>query len=222
MEESNHFGLIDQHQLGSRDYHCAVDAGLCVVHNIEACHQARHAVALLLFDISGFFNNIHTAVPSTSFLSWGSLQKSSSGPRPSSPPGTHASPSTMRHLPLPWSSWHPQGSPCPHPLSHLHLSHACHLNSVWMDKTVQLYVNDGAIFASGVTALVLHLVSHPALRRSLTGLATKASGWTPTKRKPWCSSHPTPTSPSWGPPPPTLHIATCLPGLSTSRSPNAC
>jgi hypothetical protein len=44
-----------------------------------------------------------------------------------------------------------------------------HLNSTWTDKTVQLYVDDGAIFASGVT-------TQSALRTAAQGLE-EATAW---------------------------------------------
>jgi hypothetical protein len=56
--ESNTHNLVDNHQFGSRDYHCAIDAVLCVTHNAEEVIKAGRAGTLVLFDIQGFFDNI--------------------------------------------------------------------------------------------------------------------------------------------------------------------
>jgi hypothetical protein len=153
MDESNSSHLIDPHQFGSRDYHCAVDAALCVVHNAEACRAERRAGALLLFDISGFFDNIH--VDRTLHLlhlmgfppeitDWA---KAFLAPRSTRLAFNNAL-STVFSV----SSGTPQGSPLSPVLSATYtLAMLRHLNGKWTDKTVQLYVDDGAIFASSVT-----------------------------------------------------------------------
>ena len=46
-------------QFSSRDYHCAVDAVMCLMHHAEAAIATGHTAALILFDIQGFFDNIN-------------------------------------------------------------------------------------------------------------------------------------------------------------------
>ena len=46
-------------QFGSRPAHSAIDAVATLVHRIQATHTTNNAGALLLFDISGFFDNIN-------------------------------------------------------------------------------------------------------------------------------------------------------------------
>jgi hypothetical protein len=52
-------GLLSMSQFGLRPAHCVVDAVVTLVHRIQATRATNNAGALLLFDISGFFNNIN-------------------------------------------------------------------------------------------------------------------------------------------------------------------
>jgi hypothetical protein len=54
-------GLLPMTQFGSWPQHCAVDAVATLVHRIQGTRATGHAGALLLFDISGFFDNINPA-----------------------------------------------------------------------------------------------------------------------------------------------------------------
>jgi len=54
-----HFSLLSMSQFGSRPAHSAIDAVATLVHRIQATHTTNNAGALLLFDISGFFDNIN-------------------------------------------------------------------------------------------------------------------------------------------------------------------
>ena len=51
--------LIPMSQFGSRLQHYAVDTASVLIHRIQATKQTNHARALILFDISGFFDNIN-------------------------------------------------------------------------------------------------------------------------------------------------------------------
>src|SRR6266581_27614 len=59
LSDINHFSLIPSSQFGSRDYSCATDAALSLVHTVQGAIQTRHTCAVLLFDIQGFFDHIH-------------------------------------------------------------------------------------------------------------------------------------------------------------------
>ena len=52
-------GLLSMSQFGSRPAHCTVDAVATLVHRIQATRATNNAGALLLFDISGFFDNVN-------------------------------------------------------------------------------------------------------------------------------------------------------------------
>jgi len=53
--------LIPMTQFGSRPQHSTVDAIATLVHRIQATRMTKNIGALLLFDISGFFDNINPA-----------------------------------------------------------------------------------------------------------------------------------------------------------------
>ena len=58
MHDLNTFSILPPSQFGSRDNHCAVDAALSIAHVAQQGRAAGFLVALLLFDIQGFFDNI--------------------------------------------------------------------------------------------------------------------------------------------------------------------
>lgn len=51
--------ILPSHQFRSQSHHCAVDATLTVVHTAQSAIKQKLVCSLLLFDIQGFFNNIH-------------------------------------------------------------------------------------------------------------------------------------------------------------------
>jgi hypothetical protein len=53
------FNLLPMSQFGSRPHHSTIDAMATLVHKIQGMRATGHAGALLLFDISGFFDNIN-------------------------------------------------------------------------------------------------------------------------------------------------------------------
>ena len=59
LHDLNLYSLLPPNQFGSRDYHCAVDAVMCLMHHTEAAIATGHMAALILFDIQGFFDNIN-------------------------------------------------------------------------------------------------------------------------------------------------------------------
>ena len=59
MHDLNAFSLLPPTQFGSRDYHCATDAALALVHTAQRGLATGYPVATLLLDIQGFFNNVN-------------------------------------------------------------------------------------------------------------------------------------------------------------------
>ena len=56
-----HPDILPNNQFGSRPQHCTSDAALALVHRIQATRNTGHHGALILFDISGFFDHIDAA-----------------------------------------------------------------------------------------------------------------------------------------------------------------
>jgi hypothetical protein len=54
-------GLIDTNQFGGRTHSSCLNAGLTLIHNVQAAHAAGLKAGILLFDVKGFFNNINHA-----------------------------------------------------------------------------------------------------------------------------------------------------------------
>jgi len=59
LHDIHNHDILPPTQFGSRDYHCAVDATLCLVHNAQAAVRAGFVASVILFDIQGFFDNIN-------------------------------------------------------------------------------------------------------------------------------------------------------------------
>ena len=59
LYDINHFELVPSTQFGGRNTSSTIDAGLCLQHDIHTAHASGLVCASLLFDISGFFDNIN-------------------------------------------------------------------------------------------------------------------------------------------------------------------
>jgi len=55
------FNLLPACQFSSQDYHTAVDAVLSMMHTVQMCVKSGWVAGLLLFDIQGFFDNLHVS-----------------------------------------------------------------------------------------------------------------------------------------------------------------
>jgi hypothetical protein len=165
MHESNQLGLISPHQFGSRDYHCTTDAILAVTHNAESCIRSGTVGTLILFDIQGFFDNINPDRAIHMFELMGFSREVCEWIRAFLAPRTaylrFNNKSSETFL---VTTGTPQGSPLSPILSAVYTSlmlESC--NNRWQDKSVHLYVDDGAIFASGPTM-------RTSIRRAVEGL----------------------------------------------------
>jgi hypothetical protein len=54
-------GLIDTNQFGGRTHSSCLDAGLTLIHDVQAAHAAGLKAGILLFDVKGFFDNVNHA-----------------------------------------------------------------------------------------------------------------------------------------------------------------
>jgi hypothetical protein len=124
-----------------------------LVHQIQATHEANHTGALLLFDISGFFDHINPDCTTQLFRNKGF---------PPEVCAWVASFLTTRTATLRGGDYvskqfkidkgTPQGSPLSPILSAIYTSRLLDLANRWRHKDLSLYVDDGAIYAVSVTS----------------------------------------------------------------------
>jgi len=153
LSDSHHHDILPNTQFGSHDYHCTTDAALCLVHNAQAAVWAGFTASVVLFDIQGFFDNInidriihifHNLGFPLSLCSWLRSFLSNRCIRLSFN-GFKSDPIILNH-------GTPQGSPLSPILSAIYTSPLLkHLNSSWVHRGLNMYVNDGAIFANAKT-----------------------------------------------------------------------
>ena len=146
------FQLFPPRQFGSRDYHTASDTVLSMVHTVQTCVKSGHVAALLLFDIQGFFDNLHVNRLVHIFRILGFALSLCDWVR---------SFLTDRRIslsfngePLPeviLNHGTPQGSPLSPILSAIYILPLLHLTEAWRFRSLSSYVDDGAIVATGTT-----------------------------------------------------------------------
>ena len=144
--------LIPSSQFGSRDYSCAVNAAMCLTHNISDTLKSRNAGTLILFDIQGFFDNIHPGrlvkvfrdlgfPPSLvlwleSFLHDRSVSYQFNG---------------FRGNPFDVDFSSPQGSPLSPIISAIYTSPLLRRVQIWIHKTLSLFIDDSSVYAASVS-----------------------------------------------------------------------
>ena len=153
LHDLNLYSLLPANQFGSRDYHCAVDTVMCLMHHAEAAIATGHTAALILFDIQGFFNNINVdrlisimtnlGFPSAiytwtlSFLTDRRVRLTFNGFTSEAATISHGT---------------PQGLPLSPILSAIYTSPLLKLvNRTWVHRGLQTYVDDRAIIATHIT-----------------------------------------------------------------------
>jgi len=152
LEDTGHFQLLPPSQFGSRDYHCATDACLSLVYSTQSCVKTGHVAALLLFDIQGFFDNLHVDRLVFLFANLGFDPAPCSWVR-SFLTDRRVSLSFNGNL-LPKVSLNhgtPQGSPLSPILSAIYTIPLLHIAETWRHKSLTLYVDDGSILATSAT-----------------------------------------------------------------------
>ena len=153
MDDASRFGIVPMTQFGSRKDHCAEDAALAVAHTAQSCLRSKYVCSLLLFDIQGFFDNIN--VDRLVYLfqlfgfdpSLGQWLRSFLMDR-----HLHFDFNNTSSAPFSVNHGTPQGSPISPILSAIFTAPMLHfLNRTWTGRSLFIYVDDGAIVASGLT-----------------------------------------------------------------------
>ena len=148
--DATRLNLFPPHQFGSCNYHTASDAVLSMTHMVQTSIKSGHIAALLLFDIQGFFNNLHVShlvhifrllgfAPSLcdwvrSFLTDCRIMLSfNSEPLPKI---------VLNH-------GTPQGSPLSPILLAIYILPLLRVTEAWHFKSLLTYIDDGTIVAMG-------------------------------------------------------------------------
>jgi len=132
-----------------------------MVHTVQTCVKSGHIAALLLFDIQGFFDNLHVShlvhifrilgfAPSLCNWVWSFLTD-------------HRITLSFNGEPLlevVLNHGTPQGSPLSPILSAIYILPLLRLTEAWRFRSLSSYVNDSAIVATGTTH---HLVIQKCL-----------------------------------------------------------
>ena len=146
---SNH-GLVPTTQFGGRNASSTLDAGLTLLHDIQAAHQSGLKAGMLLFDIQGFFDNINHNRLTQTFVDLGFA------PELVRWCGSFLEDRTVRLKfngqtsdPFDFEVGTPQGSPVSPVLSIIYTAPLLHKMKNWAGSTLGMYIDDGAIFACG-------------------------------------------------------------------------
>jgi len=169
-------------QFGSRPHHNAIDTVATLVHKIQATRQTGNAGALLLFDISGFFDNVNPERATQVFRQKGFpdnvcrwTQSFLTGRSVSLKIGSTLSEPCEVH------NGTPQGSPLSPILSALYTASLLDLASRWTHRDLTLYVDDGAIFSVSKTTTAAAASAIPGLEQALGWLSCNGLSADPAK-----------------------------------------
>ena len=144
--------ILPNTQFGSRPQHCTTDAALALTHRIQATRTSGHHAALVLFDISGFFDHIDANRTRDIF------QKKGFPPNmvnwifsflTNRVASMRLDTTNLDPFPIPDGT--PQGSPLSSILSAIFTSYLLTLSSQWNHSSLSLYVDDGAILMVSAT-----------------------------------------------------------------------
>ena len=149
---SHYPDILPSNQFGSRPQYSTTDAALALVHRIQATRSSGYHAALILFDISGFFDHIDANRTRDIFekkgfplymVNWvfSFLTDRSASIRLDS--------STLTPFKVPDGT--PQGSPLSPIISAIYTSFLLSTSATWTHSSLSLYVDDGAILAISAT-----------------------------------------------------------------------
>lgn len=144
------YALVPTTQFGGRNASSTLDAGLTLLHDIQAAQKTKLRTGLLLFDIQGYFDNINHDrliqiftnlgfAPELvkwcqSFLKDRTVKLKFNG---------------KTSDPFDFVVGTPQGSPVSPVLSTIYTSPLLHKMKEWTNSSLGMYIDDGVIFACG-------------------------------------------------------------------------
>ena len=148
--EMTKHALVPTTQFGGRNASSTLDAGLSLLHDIQAAHRTGLRTGLLLFDIQGYFDNINHERLIQVFANLGFAPELVKWCR------SFLTDRTVRLRfngrasdPFDFTVGTPQGSPVSPVLSTIYTSPLLHKMRDWTNASLGMYVDDGAIFACG-------------------------------------------------------------------------
>ena len=142
--------LVPTTQFGGRNVSSTLDAGLTLLHDIQAAHQMGLRAGILLFDIQGFFDNINHDRLVATFENLGFAPELVRWCR------SFLKDRTVRLRfngatsdPFDFAVGTPQGSPVSPVLSIIYTSPLLHKMREWKKSSLGMYIDDGVVFTCG-------------------------------------------------------------------------
>ena len=148
--DMSNYELVPMTQFGGRNASSTLDAGLTLLHDIQAAHQTGLRAGILLFDIQGFFDNINHERMTKIFADLGFAPELVRWCK------SFLKDRTVRLKfngqtsdPFDFGVGTPQGSPVSPVLSIIYTSPLLHKMKRWTKSALGMYIDDGVIFACG-------------------------------------------------------------------------
>jgi hypothetical protein len=144
------YTLVPTTQFGGRNALSTLDAGLTLLHNIQATHKSKMRVELLLFDIQGYFDNINHERLIQAFTDLGFAPELTKWCQSFLKDRTVRLRFNNKTLdPFDFIVGTLQGSPVSSVLSTIYTSSLLHKMKNWTNTSLGMYIDDGAIFVCG-------------------------------------------------------------------------
>jgi hypothetical protein len=148
--EMEKHALVPTTQFGGRNTSSALDAGLTLLHDIQAAQKSKLRAGLLLFDIQGYFDHINHARLIQAFTDLGFAPELVKWCQSFLKDRTVKLKFNGKVSDLfDYVVGTPQGSPISPVLSMIYTSSLLHKMKQWTNSSLGIYIDDGAIFACG-------------------------------------------------------------------------
>ena len=144
------YALVPTMQFGGRNMSSALNAGLTLLHNIQAAHRTKLRAGILLFDIRGYFDHINHDRLLHSFKNLGfapELNKWCQSFLKDHTVKLKFNGETSDAFDFVVGT--PQGSPASPVLSTIYTSALLHKMKNWTNSLLGMYIDDGVIFTCG-------------------------------------------------------------------------